>query len=65
MKLIQYSSIHYSLRSIRHGWLTNVYPSNQRIYADPHAKGPFLGPFANEWTLLDVVRTAIGVEANE
>lgn len=41
------------------GWILNIYPSNQRLYHDPHHKGPFLKIEAQPWTLIDVVRSAI------
>lgn len=39
-------------------WLWNLYPSNQRIYTDPHFRGPFL-ELQKPWTLLDAVSAAI------
>ena len=39
-------------------WLYNLYPANQRIYTDPHHRGPFL-EIAKPWTFLDVVCAAM------
>lgn len=39
-------------------WLYNLYPGTQRIYADPHHKGPFLH-LPNPWSFLDVVKAAV------
>lgn len=35
-------------------WLLNLYPSNQRLYHDPHRRGPYIQMYA-DWTLASVV----------
>lgn len=52
---------HFSLKYKVRGytkWLWSLYPSNQRIYTDPHYRGPFL-KLTKPWTLLDVVCAAM------
>jgi len=50
---------HFQLFHRRTGWLYNLYPSNQRIYADPKHRGGFIHGIIKPWTLLDVVKEAI------
>lgn len=40
-------------------YIYNLYPSTQRIYADPKHRGPFLN-IKMPWTLLDVVKAKVG-----
>lgn len=58
LDLVQYSPWHFALICERPKWVYNLYPSNQRIYADPKHKGPFL-KVPEPWTFLDVVSAAI------
>ena len=49
------------------GWLLNVYPTTQRLYANPtrEPKPPYLRPRLPKqraWTVLDVVRVAIATD---
>lgn len=39
-------------------WIYNLYPSTQRIYADPKHRGPYL-TVKKPWTLLDVVKAVV------
>lgn len=39
-------------------YIYNLYPTTQRIYADPHHRGPFLN-LKKPWTVLDVVKAAV------
>lgn len=61
LQLRQCDEIHYQLRPRDRTWLLNIYPSNRRMYHDPHNPGPFLR-MKDDWTLLDVVKAAIGAE---
>jgi len=57
--LLQKSEVHYQLLGLG-GWLINLYPGNQRIYADPNrAKAPYLRIEKAEWDLIDAVKAAI------
>lgn len=59
--LHKHSPWHFSLTWKPKGyavWLYNLYPANQRIYIDPHHKGPFLH-VARPWTIMDVVMAAV------
>lgn len=60
--LVQHSTWHFSLTCIRYGklqWRINLYPSNQRVWADRKCgKAPFLR-LPSPWTFLDVVSAAI------
>ncbi len=56
--LMQRTNIHYQLAPRDGKWLLNIYPSNRRLYHDPHKRGPYLRVPEN-WTLLDVVKAAI------
>ena len=59
LKLVQKNETHYQLRGNR--WLLNLYPGNQRIYADrQQANTPPWLNVPDPWTLTDVVRAAIG-----
>ncbi len=42
-----------------HDHIYNLYPSTQRIYADPKHRGPFL-KVKMPWTVLDVVKAVVG-----
>ena len=51
------SNTHYQL--IGDGWIINLYPGNQRIYADKGgARAPYL-EVAHPWTLITAVQAAI------
>lgn len=56
LKLIRHTDVHYKL--VHQDWALEVYPGNRRIYRQkgnaPYLKLPF------EWTLLEVVKAAIG-----
>ena len=60
--LVQHSTWHFSLSCISYGqrqWRINLYPSNQRVWADRKCgKAPFL-KLPSPWTFLDVVSAAI------
>lgn len=60
--LQQHSPWHFSLTCLTDGkrqWRINLYPSNQRMWADLHCgKVPFL-KVPSPWTFLDVVSAAI------
>lgn len=60
--LIQHSDWHFSLTCIRdekRQWRINLYPSNQRVWADRKCgKAPFL-KLPSPWTFLDVISAAI------
>ena len=60
--LQKHTEIHYSLRRA-HKWVINIYPGNQRLYADKNRyKAPFLKLSSVEyWRLEDVVKA--GIEA--
>lgn len=54
---------HYQLVCIngdRPDYIYNLYPSTQRIYADPKHRGPFL-QVPKPWTLLDVVKAKVKI----
>lgn len=56
-RLFRCSDIHFKLTC--GNWIYHLYPSNQRIYADPtHHRGPFLN-VTRPWTFLDIVEAAI------
>lgn len=59
---LMYSPSHYISAS---DWRWNLYPSNQRIYADPHYKSPFLRIENSPWTFLDIVEAAIKIKRAE
>jgi hypothetical protein len=64
MTLKQKSEVHYQLRwGPDNDWIMNIYPSNQRLYADPNHKGPFL-PLGSsgKWRLYDIVVAASDVQ---
>ena len=53
----------YHLRHASAGWLINLYPGNQRIYADRNRpRAPFLELTGTAWTLLDIVKAALASE---
>lgn len=54
--LAKHTEWHFSLSSENYRY--NLYPSNQRIYADPKHRGPFL-KVSKPWTFLEVVSSAI------
>ena len=58
--LQKHTETHYSLRRA-HSWVINLYPGNQRLYADKNRhKAPFLKVSQVEpWRLEDVVKAAI------
>lgn len=64
MDLTQCTEAHYQLTVyLSHGplrfWLYNLYPGNQRIYADPNHKGPFLrGLKVGNWTFEHIIVAA-------
>jgi len=61
LSLTQRSDSHYQLRGGR--WLINLYPGNQRIYADRNKdRAPYLDVPCN-WTLQDAVE-AVAVTCN-
>jgi hypothetical protein len=59
--LFQANTYHFQLCHLVKGWLYNLYPSKQRIYADPNHRGGFLN-VTKPWTLLDVVNEAIKIK---
>jgi hypothetical protein len=51
LHLRQLSAVHYQLRKFGGvGWLINLYPGNQRIYADGRRKAPYLRIAKDELT---------------
>jgi len=63
MTLVRHSEVHYQLRG-QAGWLLNIYPGNRRLYHDRNRpKPPYLKVDPN-WTLIDIVRTAIAASNN-
>jgi hypothetical protein len=60
LTLKQCSMDHYQLTN--GSWLLNLYPGNQRIYADRNrSKPPFLN-VPEPWTLMDCVRASANAE---
>ena len=60
LRLERKTDIQYQLMPQDRSWLLNIYPSNRRLYRDLNKQGaPYLKLPAN-WTLLDVVRAAVG-----
>ena len=59
MILRRLTQTHYHLRSVRDGWLLNIYPGDQRLGRDVHLpQCPTLNVPQN-WTVLDVVKAAV------
>lgn len=59
LTLVRRSDVHYQLFLSRNDWLLNIYPGNQRLYADRNRpKAPFIDVKLN-WTLIDVVKSVI------
>lgn len=66
MKLRQCTDAHYQLSHVDDGWLLNLYPSNCRIYADKNKpRAPYLNFAGVEWSLRDVVETAINKQISD
>lgn len=62
MDLTQCTEAHYQLtvylsHSPLEFWLYNLYPGNQRIYADPNHRGPFL-QLAGVWSFEKIIKAA-------
>ena len=53
------SEVHYQLYPLNGAWLKNIYPGNRRIYGDPNKARIYLDLKDADWTLVDVVRSAI------
>lgn len=58
--LTRHSDAHYTLRCDHQDWTLNVYPGNRRIHGSHNYDRPPYLKLPKEWTLLDVVKAAIG-----
>jgi len=57
--LVRRTNIHYQLSKTDKGWLVNLYPGNQRIYADKkRPRAPFIR-VVHPWTLLTLVESLL------
>lgn len=54
------SDIHYQLSPKDRSWILNIYPSNRRLYHDRNKSTPPYLDLPDDWTLLGVVRAAVG-----
>lgn len=64
LRLVRKTDAHYQISPISFGWLLNIYPGNQRIYADRNRPdAPYLTLAATDedrdWTLQEIVDAAI------
>lgn len=61
LRLTRHSEQHYQISD--GAWIINLYPGNQRIYADPkRRRAPFL-ELKRPWSLMDAVEAAINQRA--
>lgn len=65
LRLVCHSSEHYQLIRDEPKAIWNLYPRSgqrkPRIYSDPKHRGGFLKLDGDDWTLLDVVKAAVGL----
>ena len=67
MILVRNTEAHYQVKHKRDGWILDVYPGNQRLYAPVrpgHPRAPYITmPYDRCWTLTDVVAALVAVTA--
>lgn len=61
ISLKRFSDIHYQIHDLSKDVVINLYPSNQRIYADKKHKNPPFIKLQHAWRLMDVVKGYIEV----